>query len=367
MLAAAVPAQLTLTSGNLVFESADPAVASHSPRALDLLSDPLQIDHGYEHWWFYRLAGDTREYSLRDVGGLGGGALNSEHGDRDFFDVDGRGLLKASLDFDAYSAGPTSGLVVSRLTVMNTSAAPLTLDTFCYTDLDIAGTAGDDLVTGDGESHLVTDSTGVLIEVRGIGANASQVGNYPSVRSLLTNAALDDLNNTLPPLTGDYTGAFQWTATLAPFEQRTFTVLLAANTPANVPPAVEHYGAGNGSHFETFATELPLQDLTQPRTFSVRMKGALPNSEYRIITGLDPWMPQPFVPGIDLWVLPPSIIAVYGGFTDASGEAAVTYQLPNSAYLTGISTYHQCFHVDPAAPNGFAYFTPGMRATIGRL
>ncbi|MFK7740009.1 MAG: hypothetical protein AB8H80_06760 [Planctomycetota bacterium] len=368
LLAAALPAQITLSSGNLGFTTADPSATSQLPRSMDLVADALQVDQGFEHWWYFRVAGDTMETALRDVGGLASSvSASGEHGDRDFADVDGRGLLKASLDFDAFSAGPASGLVISRLTVMNTSPSALTVDLFAYTDVDVAGSAGDDSCIGSGDSHLISDASGVQIEVRGVGADGSDVLAYPALRNQLSDTAVDDLSNALPPFAGDYTGAFQWQRTLQPFEQRTFTVLIAVDTPAIAPPAVEHYGAGNGSQFEIFADEMPLQDLVQPRSFGVRMKGALPGAEYRIVTGLDSWTPLPFIPGIELWVNPPSIIGVYGGLTDANGEAAEVFGLPTTAYLTGISVYHQCFYVDAAAPNGFAFSTPGMRTTVGKL
>ena len=155
--------------------------------------------------------------------------------------------------------------------------------------------------------------------------------------------------------------------TLQPFEQRTFQVLLAVDTPASVPPIVEHYGTGNGSAFEIHTTTLPLQDNSQPRPLAVMMKNALPNAEYRIATGMAPWTPMPFIAGIDLWVDPFLLIGVYGGFTNASGAAQMSFVIPASPYLTGVSVVHQCFAVDPAAPNGFAYYTPGMSTRVGRL
>src|SRR5690606_33430942 len=161
--------------------------------------------------------------------------------------LDARGLLKASVDMDIYSAGSASGVVISRLTLMNISNAPLTVDAFGYTDLDVAGTSGNDSCTGTTDRHYVTDPSGVQIELRGINAMASDVLAYPVIRTALTDTAVDNLSNALPPFTGDYTGAFQWMATLQPFEQRTFTIVMAVDTVAAMPPVVEHYGAGNGS------------------------------------------------------------------------------------------------------------------------
>lgn len=368
MIVAGVSAQsLTLVDGNMSVTTAQPPATSQTPPSFDLLSDALAINQGYEHWWYYRVNGDASESALRSVTS-GGVSTAGDHADRDFDDLDGRGVLKASVDFDTYSSGSASGVVISRLTVMNISAAPIVVDLFAYTDLDVAGTFGNDVCTGNGNSHFITDPSGIQIEVRGVGADRSDVGAFPSVRNLLTNGTVNDLGNNLPPFLGDYTGAFQWTATtLQPFEERTFQVVIAVDTAALAVPEIANYGAGNGSNFQIHCTDLPLQDNAQARLFSVRLKGALPNALYRLVTGLDPYNAAPFIPDIDLWVSPPSIIAVWGGFTTATGEVTQSFVIPPSPYLAGFDIYHQGFYVDAAAPNGFAYQTTGMRNIIGKL
>jgi hypothetical protein len=243
-----------------------------------------------------------------------------------------RNLFEASLDFDIYDTGPASGVVISRLTVMNVTNASLNLDLFCYTDLDIANTAGDDVVSGSGTSHFVTDITGVSIEVRALGADRSAVAAYPVIRTQLSNALFNNLSNSLPPFTGDYTGAFQWeNRTLQPFEQRTFQVVMAANNTANALPRVEHFGSGNGRTFEIDTQTLLLQDNAATRLFSVRMKGALPNAEHRVVTGFQaipgglPVFQNFGGNGVPLLVDPFSFIGIYFGFTDAQGQAEVLF------------------------------------------
>ncbi len=367
LFAVALPAQLTVTDGNMNVVTGALSATAQTPRSLALRADALAVDHGGEHWWYYRVAGDTSESSLRNVGGVTEGIVG-EHVDRDFTDVDARGLLKASIDMDVYDAGPASGVLISRATFMNRSNAPVTIDVFCYTDLDIADTFGDDVCTGTASSHFVSDPSGVQIEVRALGSDRSAVGAFPTLRDLLTNAALDDLPQQLPPFSGDYTGAFQWqNRTLQPFEQRTFIVALAVDNAATALPIVEHYGAGNGNSFEIHTVTLPLQDQTQSRVMACQMKGALPGVEHRTIVGLDPWVPQPFIPGLDFWVLPASIVAVYGGLTSTSGEAMELFVIPPGPYLAGFDAYFQVFSVDAAAPNGYAYFSPGMHMRIGKL
>jgi hypothetical protein len=367
LLAAALPAQLTISDGNTGIVTGALSATLQTPRSLALRADALGVDHGFEHWWYYRVAGDTREWSLRNVGAVTEGTIG-EHADRDFADVDARGLLKAAVDMHVYDAGPASGVLISRVTFTNRSNAPVTIDVFCYTDLDIADTFGNDVCSGSASSHFVSDPSGVQIEVRALGSDRSAVAAYPTIRDLLTNSTVDNLPLLPPPFTGDYSGAFQWqNRTLQPFEQRTFTVALAVDTAATALPLVENYGAGNGHTFEIHTVSLPLQDQTQTRVISCQMKGALPGVEQRTIVGLDPWQPQPFIPGLDLWVLPASIIAVFGGVTNATGEAFELFVIPPGPYFAGFNVYFQVFSVDAAAPNGYAWFSPGMHMRIGKL
>jgi hypothetical protein len=369
LFAVAVSAQVTIADGNTNAVVGALSATSQLPPDLELRGDVLLVNHAFQHGWYYRVAGDTQEFSFRDVGGVVDGNAGPDHGDRDWANVDSRGLLKASLDLDCYDAGPASGVVISRMTIMNRSAAPVTIDMFCYSDLDIAGSFGNDSVVGNAGAHFVSDPSGVQVEVRAIGSDVSVVGSFPTVRNLLTNTTVDDLVSALPPFLGDYSGAFQWqNRTLQPFEVRTFQVLFAIDTAAVANPLIELYGAGNGSSFEIQMPTQPLQDNTQVRPLIVQMKGALPGVEQRTIIGLDPWIPpQPFIPGLDLWVLPLSIFGVFGGLTSPTGEAQEMFIIPPAPYFAGFSVYFQVFSVDGAAPNGFAYFSPGLRIRIGKL
>ncbi len=368
-LSAALTAQsLTVSEGNMIVTTGSLSAALHEPRVFDLKADALVTDHGYEHQWYYRIAGDTRELSLRNIGGVTGGAFGSVHADRDWANVDNRNQLRVSLDYDCYASGPASGVFISRCTVTNISNAPIVLDMIAYSDLDIANSSGNDSVTGTNSSHFVTDPSGVQVEVRAIGNDLSQASAYPVIRNALLNLAVDNLTGALPPFTGDYTGAFQWTnRTLQPREVRTFQIAFAVDTAAVALPLVEHYGASSNNGLQVHTQFLPLQDNSQPRQIAVQMKGALPGAEYRLAVGQAPISPFPFIPGIDLWIDPFVLVGIYGGLTSPTGEAFELYFVPPSPYLTGFSVYGQAFAVDVSAPNGFANWSSGMRLRIGKL
>jgi hypothetical protein len=125
--AAAVPAQLTIADGNTNLVTGALSSTSHNPCTSQLRADAVQVNHAFEHWWYHRIAGDAQEFALRNLGTVTQSTTPaSDHVDRDFMNVDNRSLLRASVDMDIYDAGPASGVAISRLTVMNVSASPIT-------------------------------------------------------------------------------------------------------------------------------------------------------------------------------------------------------------------------------------------------
>jgi hypothetical protein len=368
-LSAALSAQtLTIDDGNTQFATFVPSLTSHLPRQFDLRGDAIAADHGFEHWWYFRVAGDTRESAVRAVGGFTGAvAPFLTHLDRDFADLESRGLLRAMYDADVYDAGPASGVVVSRLTLQNISAGPVTFDLFAYTDLDIAGTFGDDVCTGDGSRHLVTDLTGVQVEVRAIGNDKSDVKTYSLIRNELSDTGGDDLTDALPPFAGDYTGAFQWQArTLQPGEERSFNVVIALDTPATQVPLVEHYGAGSTLGAQIYTDTVPLQDHSALRQIGIHLQGALPFTPVGLLSNTAPIGGLPFS-GLTLWVDPTAPAQFPLGLTNASGDTSVIFFVPPSPYVTGYPIYHQYFYLDSSSPSGLAHSTAGLLTRVGRL
>lgn len=369
LLAASLSAQtLTVFEGNTRFASSAASATAATPRTFDLRGDALATDHGYEHWWYFRVAGDATETPLRSVGGVGGGvAPFNTHFDRDFANLENRNLLRASHDVDVYAAGPSSGVATSRVTFQNISNAPLTIDVFAYTDVDLAGTFGNDMVTGDGSNHAITDISGIRLEIRAVGNDRSDVLAYPAIRTALSNTSVDNLTNALPPFGGDYAGAFQWQGrTLQAGESRTFTVVFALDTAANAVPAVEHYGHGSSLQPQIFTDTLPLQDNAQVRQIGVHLTGAAPNAPVGLLSGTVGVSGLPFL-GFDLFVDPSPPAQFPVGVTTASGAMSLVFPIPVSPYLTGYPLYHQYFYVDPTAPNGVGGSTGGLLTRVGRL
>ena len=200
----------------------------------NLLGTGAGGDQLFSLWWYYRISGDTQEtpFPAPDAETYVGNTATL-----DWTNVDARGFA-AQLTHVVADAGGPSGTLTSELALTNNSGAPLTIDLFWYVDADVAGSAGGDsgVLTTDPTLITVTDTESR--EILG-GANDSyQVAAWPAIRDLLSDAVLDDLDNTgLPFGPGDYTGAMQWVSVTIPDgDSMTFGANLGANTPA--PPVV---------------------------------------------------------------------------------------------------------------------------------
>ena len=202
----------TITAGNMVFTTGDSPTsntATAGPSANLRSTGPAGTNHMFEMWWWYRLAGDNREFNLGNAATsvtIGSSILRMTFNQPNF---------SAVLQYQVVSTGVDSGFLRSTLSITNTSGAAISLSLFNYTDLDVNNTAaGDSAVQLAPNFMRVSDpATTYTLAFSGVGADAYQVGSWPSIRNLLTNNVVDNLNNTgLPFGPGDYTAAFQFGA-----------------------------------------------------------------------------------------------------------------------------------------------------------
>jgi hypothetical protein len=369
--ATSLPAQnLTIGDGNMVFTTVAPSASSTLPCAANLIGDAMGTDHAFEHWWYFRVSGDASEMPLRLVGTVVRSvAPSGTHLDSDFDDIESRGLFRARLDGDVYSAGPASGVVISRLSLLNISGAPQTVSVFAYLDLDVAGTFGDDYAVGDDQHQVVTDASGVRIEFRARGSDFGDLGVYPSLRNQLSNGSITALSGAHSPILGaDYTGAFEWRdRVVQPGEWVTFTTLIAVDTAANFPPITEQYGSASGHGVEICTDGIALQNNAAPRAIDVHLMGATPNSFAGLLSSIAPASGIPFL-GVVLWADPFTEFQFPISMTDSSGELAFHFPIPpTGSYLTGYPVYHQFFVSNPLAPGGVADWTGGLKTIVGKL
>ena len=183
-------------------------------------------DHLFENWWWFRVDGvDTREFAFNNATGTSA-AGNSATTNWTFAN------FSASLNYLVTDTGVNTGQVLQTMTVTNTTAQSIVLNLFNYTDYDVNATAGLDSAVSLGAGQIkVTDSANPAWDLRfnASAPNAFQVTSFATLRGLLTNTAINNLDSTgLPFGPGDFTGGYQWTLQMAPGQQMTVTETLAA-------------------------------------------------------------------------------------------------------------------------------------------
>lgn len=189
----------------------------------------------FQNWWWYRVQGDTRERPFgiytdgtRDITGsssFGGNTFTmnwtATEGGNPLFTAQWTATLFGNPD-------PGIATFTYSFQVTNTSGGQLTFNLFNYLDLDVPANSGTNTATGDATSMTVVGTTHFASWNNG-GADNFQVTGFATVRGLLANALVDDMNNTgLPFGPGDWTGAVQWVRTLNDGESFTIGGSIAA-------------------------------------------------------------------------------------------------------------------------------------------
>lgn len=176
-------------------------------------------NNSFQHWWWYRANGvNAREFALSNMSSAP--IVGSNFMELNYREAEG---FTARLEYTVTE--PTTGvsLVTATARVRNEGNSVLDLSFFQYVDFDVAATTSNIGTMNSANPAFmatITDSANSnYVQWRGIDAVAYQVDTFSNVRGLLTNAGVDDLNNTGLPFSGDFTGALQWNFLLNPGEQ----------------------------------------------------------------------------------------------------------------------------------------------------
>ena len=229
----------TVTDGDVTFGYTNDFGTSRGNTVDTAFTGAAPGDLTWESWWFFRVAGDRSEsaFGTPDIENysLHGGTV----GQLDWNDPGGAGLFSAALAFEVRDTGVDQGLLFQRLSIVNTGAAPLTIDLFHYSDLDLAASFGGDsaslIPNPDGFEISVTDGTH-FAPIIGYDATAYQVSAYNGVLRDLTDNNRDDLDNSGDGFgPGDVTVAFQWSATVGVGESLDFLTQFGSDTPLASP------------------------------------------------------------------------------------------------------------------------------------
>lgn len=224
LAAAPAMAQFSITpgganAGNGVFANGAPPASLTSTGNANAnfhATTSAAVDNMFQSGWWFRGAADTREFTFGNavaapytvVGVTVGNNLGTlDTGGYDFTVSDGAGTLFTSAQRWQIVAGGGGPAVHMANVITNLRTAPLTISVYAYNDFDPNGSFGHPY-SYDGGFNM--SSGPIAINWTGLGHDAYQATAYSTLRGLLANAAVDNLNNTVAGSPGDFTGAFQW-------------------------------------------------------------------------------------------------------------------------------------------------------------
>jgi hypothetical protein len=245
-------AAITLNQGNATYVNNAPTSATHGNNAFgthDFRPEGgATTDHLFASGWFWRINGvDTREFAFNSVGMIEAGS-GTAAGTRTWASVGG-GAFSAVLSMTLTDGGSSGAAMVTHtMTITNTSANPLDLALFNYLDYDIGGSATGDTATWEDQANDIlrisqAPNFGLYQGVNADNFWVTDWGATPTVRTELTDTAVDDLTNAaLPAGAIDFTGAFQWNRVLGVGDSTSVTAIMTINQTIPTPGALALLG-----------------------------------------------------------------------------------------------------------------------------
>lgn len=215
-------------------------------------------DYLYQNWWWYRSAGDTREFALSNQAAVIQLSASSAFL-RYVEPIGGSGTANGTLTFElTYTLNqitPTQAAVTINWSITNNSNSQQPVSFFAYGDSDIGTSAASDFGQFLGANNVNyyrnNDSTTNTANFFTMGAdlraeNAWQMGNGFGTSAFgLTNATVTgSLTNGLTPFVGDTAAAFQWDLTIPAGESVGGRVTKGYNYIVPTPGAMALLGLG---------------------------------------------------------------------------------------------------------------------------
>ncbi|MFN0057131.1 MAG: hypothetical protein ACKVX7_01620 [Planctomycetota bacterium] len=166
-------------------------------------------DHLYEQSWWFRLASAGSETRFSLAGGTFAGDTATYTYSFPTFNAQLVALL-------ADGTTPGAATAAHTLTITNTSAVPLTITITTYFDFDTNDSAENDSAELVGGDTIVVEDGSYAAAIQGVDADQYQVAAWPALLDSLSNGTVTTLTGGgLPFSPGDFTGAWQWTRTIA--------------------------------------------------------------------------------------------------------------------------------------------------------
>jgi hypothetical protein len=200
----------TATNGFSSFTIADsPTSGSAGAPSADFRVGGLgNPDHLSSSWWWFRMPGDTRETAFSN-------AISSSwvgnSGRMDFVYPS----FTATMIFRVTGVINGFGVLTETVTIRNTTNSTISLDLFNFNNIDLAGTAGNDITTQPAVNIVrFTDAALPGWRADYEGTNNFAFDNVNNIQNLLTDAAISNFTGTGAVASGDREGAHQWRISL---------------------------------------------------------------------------------------------------------------------------------------------------------
>jgi hypothetical protein len=352
----------TITAGNVTYtQGALPASSTTVPTAGESLNagngDPL-----IQHWWFYRIVGDTRQFTFSNESSVTRVVTNPNMVTT-WPDVGARGMISAVLRQAVVSTGTTGGYLREDMTITNISTMAITLNLFAYTNYDVNSTSNN--VRGDLSSQVVQNTPPThSVEFFAVGNTDAAVMTGTTLLNNIAGATVFDLpgwSGRFGP--GDYTGAMQWSGLqLAPNQAVTVVDYLAIHS---VRPQINSYGtgiAGSNGTPRIDASEFFLQDGLHPRTSDWTIENGVPGFLAALLVNTT--QSNSTLAGMQVQVtLSGAQVVIITLDNQGRGVAPLTIR-PTPSFV-GVNLYGQWFVPDLTVPNGIASYSGGLHVVCG--
>lgn len=196
-------------------------------------------DHMTNNWWFFRLAGQTREMGFTAPTARVQGTNTASY---EFTLATG---VTALLQYTLTSQGALQANLLQSVTITNNSGAALSMNLFHTIDLDLVGTGGafpGDAYSTPGGYTLGTAANRTLNVVDGF-ASAQAIGfnsiaysaaGFTAHNGLMTDGDIDNYADGALPAAADNAYGFQWLIELANGASMTVHSALAISTEQGV-------------------------------------------------------------------------------------------------------------------------------------
>ncbi len=250
----------TITDGNASFNLVGPIVFSTNNGDCTFLTDTAAVDQGFKYTWYYRqpnnnqnhfmsfidtpaiaFAGNSVTYTYTNAGTGPGGVER--------FDAS----IKLTI---TDKPAPNTARVNSEVRFKNINPVAVTFQLFNLVDIDLSGTATNDVTQvtsiSNGIARVTESSSANFAEIQGEGATRYEANSGTTLRSHLSGGSFN-MANLAGPFTGDGAVGFQWTLTLAPGQEVVIKGGFALNTTVKAcPPDFDGDGFLTGDDFDAY-------------------------------------------------------------------------------------------------------------------